>query len=149
LGIGSLSPFFEAATKSSRGAFILAATSNTQSRIMQSARTSSEQSVEEFVMSSVRDLNAQADSLGSFGIVLGATRERPRFDVTTLRGPILVPGIGSQGATPDSLARLFDRCEPGTVLASVSRAFLEKGPERAALRDSAQRWRDDLSAALA
>jgi len=60
-----------------------------------------------------------------------------------------VPGVGSQGGTAENVARMFDRCEPGTILASVSRAILEAGPERSALRDAARRWRDDLAHALA
>jgi len=43
---------------------------------------------------------------------------------------------------------LFANCPSGTVLPSVSRSVLDAGPERAGLRDAAQRWRDDLSAAL-
>jgi orotidine-5'-phosphate decarboxylase len=44
---------------------------------------------------------------------------------------------------------MFDRCPEGSVLASVSRAILQTGPERSALRDAARRWRDDLAHALA
>ena len=59
-----------------------------------------------------------------------------------------MPGLGAQGAGAADVARLFERCEEGTVLASVSRDILRTGPERQALRDAAQRWRDDLVAAL-
>jgi len=80
--------------------------------------------------------------------VLGATRERPRFDLASLGGPFLVPGVGSQGASALHVARLFERCPIATVLPSVSRSILQAGPDRAGLRDAAQRWRDDLSSAL-
>jgi orotidine-5'-phosphate decarboxylase len=79
---------------------------------------------------------------------MGATRDRPEFNLASLGGPFLVPGVGAQGATAEHVARLFERCPPGTVLASVSRAVLQAGPEKAGLRDAAQRWRDDLSTAL-
>ncbi len=100
------------------------------------------------MLRSVAAINGRDDGLGSVGVVLGATRDKPGFDLTSLGGPFLVPGVGLQGATPENVARLFDRCPPGTVVASVSRAILQAGPEKAGLRDAAQRWRDDLSAAL-
>jgi orotidine-5'-phosphate decarboxylase len=81
--------------------------------------------------------------------VLGATRDAPSFDLATLAGPYLVPGVGAQGATSEHVGRLFERCPAGTVLVNVARSVLNAGPERSALRDSAQRWRDDLASALA
>jgi len=148
LGIESLTPFFRRANESGRGAFILSATSNAEGREIQRARTADDVSVEALVLQSVATLNAQHDGLGSLGVVLGATRERPEFDLTALAGPYLVPGVGAQGANSDQVARLFDRCPLGTVLVNVGRSILERGPERSALRDAARRWRDELSAAL-
>ena len=81
-------------------------------------------------------------------MVLGATRDKPNFNLASLGGPFLVPGLGMQGATAENVARIYDRCPPGTVLGSVSRAVLQAGPEKSSLRDAAQRWRDDLSSAL-
>jgi orotidine-5'-phosphate decarboxylase len=99
-------------------------------------------------METVAQLNHREEGLGSLGVVLGATRSAPRFDLTTLGGPYLVPGVGAQGAGAGDVARLFERCEEGTVLASVSRDILRAGPERRSLRDAAQRWRDDLRSGL-
>ncbi len=148
LGIESLTPFFRRAHESGRGAFVLSATSNAEGRQIQRARTADDVSVEALVLQSVAALNAQHDGLGSLGVVLGATRERPEFDLPALAGPYLVPGVGAQGANSDQVARLFDRCPLGTVLVNVGRSILERGPERSALRDAARRWRDELSAAL-
>jgi orotidine-5'-phosphate decarboxylase len=148
LGVSALAPFFDVASASGRGVFVLAATSNEAGRPIQRARTDDNERVEELVLRSIAEINRRDDGLGSLGVVLGATRDRPEFDLASLGGPYLVPGVGSQGATAQHVARLFDRCPPATVLASVSRAILQAGPERAALRDAAQRWRDDLSAAL-
>jgi orotidine-5'-phosphate decarboxylase len=148
VGLRALAPLFDLATENGRGVFVLAATSNDDGRVVQLARTEDNERIEDLVLRSVAELNQRDDGLGSLGVVLGATRDHPEFNLASLGGPFLVPGVGSQGATADHVARLFGRCPPATVLASVSRAVLEAGPERAGLRDAARRWRDDLSAAL-
>jgi orotidine-5'-phosphate decarboxylase len=149
LGFDSLEPMLRLAQETGRGVFVLAATSNAEGRDIQAARTYDNQSVEAFVLDQIRRRNESDDGLGSFGAVLGATRDRPDFALETLKGPYLVPGVGSQGGTSENVARVFERCAPGTVLASVSRAILQAGPERSSLRDAARRWRDDLASALA
>ena len=50
------------------------------------------------VLNQVADLNRREGRLGSLGVVIGATRDAPRFDLATLSGPYLVPGVGAQGA---------------------------------------------------
>jgi orotidine-5'-phosphate decarboxylase len=148
LGVDALSPLFEAARASGRGVFVLAATSNEDGRVIQQATTADGDRVEDVVLERVSQMNHRDGGLGSIGVVLGATRSAPRFDLTTLAGPYLVPGVGAQGAGASDVARLFERCEEGTVLASVSRDILRAGPDRRGLRDAAQRWRDDLRSAL-
>ncbi len=148
LGVNALEPLFVAARASGRGVFVLAATSNEDGRVIQQATTDEGDRVEDVVMETVAQLNHREEGLGSLGVVLGATRSAPRFDLTTLAGPYLVPGVGAQGAGAADVARLFERCEEGTVLASVSRDILRTGPERRSLRDAAQRWRDDLRSVL-
>ena len=96
------------------------------------------------VLRRVTEMNRRDEGLGSVGVVLGATRVAPHFDLATLNGPYLVPGVGAQGADLGDVARLFERCEPGTVLVNVARTFLRAGPDRRALHDAARRWRDDL-----
>jgi orotidine-5'-phosphate decarboxylase len=148
LGVDSLEPMMSLARVTGRGVFVLAATSNVEGRAIQDARTSEGESVESFVLEEIRRRNQSDDGLGPFGAVLGATRDRPQFALETLKGPYLVPGVGSQGGTPENVARMFDRCPAGSVLASVSRAILHAGPEQSSLRDAARRWRDDLADAL-
>ncbi|MFY9783886.1 MAG: orotidine-5'-phosphate decarboxylase [Acidimicrobiales bacterium] len=148
LGVDALAPLFDVARASGRGVFVLAATSNDDGRVIQQAITDEGDRVEDMVLERVANLNHRDDGLGSIGVVLGATRSAPRFDLTTLAGPYLVPGVGAQGAGALDVARLFARCEEGTVLASVSRDILRAGPDRLGLHDAAQRWRDDLVAAL-
>ncbi len=148
LGVAALRPLFDAASVTGRGVFVVAATSNPEGRTLQEARTFEHERVQEMVMRSIAELNHRDDGLGSVGVVLGATRDAPLFDLATLGGPYLVPGIGAQGAGVKDVARLFERCEQGTVLVNVARAILFAGPERRGLLDEARRWRDDLRDAL-
>jgi orotidine-5'-phosphate decarboxylase len=148
LGVAALAPFFRAASENGRGVFVLAATSNPEGRALQRARTDDHERVEDMVLREVANLNHRDEGLGSFGVVLGATRDAPDFDLDTLAGPFLVPGVGAQGADANDVARLFSRTDSPTVLVSISRDVLFAGPERRPLQDAARRWRDDLWAAL-
>jgi orotidine-5'-phosphate decarboxylase len=148
LGVGALAPFFELAAATDRGVFVLAATSNPEGRVVQRARTEDEERIEDMVLREVSEINHSDEGNGSVGVVLGATRDAPHFDLNTLGGPFLVPGVGAQGANASDVARLFSGCDEPRVLASVSRDILFVGPERRSLRDAAQRWRDSLWSAL-
>jgi len=146
-GVAALAPFFARAIDG-RGVFVLAATSNDEGRTLQRARTDRDEAIEDHVLGLVAEMNRRDEGLGAVGVVLGATRDRPRFDLARLGGPYLVPGVGAQGATPEQVGRLFERCPEGTVLVNVARAVAESGPEKAALRDAVRRWRDNLTTFL-
>lgn len=148
LGVGALTPFFDRALAHGRGVFVLAATSNPEGRSVQLARTPEHERVEDMVLREVASYNDRADGRGSIGVVLGATRDAPHFDLGALGGPFLVPGVGVQGASESDVARLFAGRDAAQVLVSVSRGVLDAGPERRGLRDAAQRWRDALWAVL-
>jgi len=148
LGVDALAPLFNLADEHARGVFVLAATSNEEGRAVQRARTPEGERVEDLVLRTVAERNKRDDGLGTIGVVIGATRDAPEFDLAHLGGPILVPGVGAQGGSAEHVARLFARCPSNTVLVNVARSILNVGPERAALRDEARRWRDDLSQAL-
>ena len=149
LGVDALAPLFALADGHARGVFVLAATSNEEGRAVQRARTPEGERVEDLVLRAVAERNKRDDGLGTIGVVIGATRDAPEFDLAHVGGPILVPGVGAQGGSAEQVARLFVRCPANTVLVNVARSILNVGPERAALRDAARRWRDDLSQALA
>ncbi len=149
LGVDALAPFFRLASEHARGVFVLVATSNAEGRALQGARTPDGERVEDLVLRTVADLNKRDDGAGAFGAVIGATRDAPKFDLAHFGGPMLVPGVGAQGGSAENVARIFARCPRDTVLVNVARSILNVGPERAALRDAARRWRDDLSQALA
>lgn len=148
LGVDALSPIFDRARAKGRGVFVLAATSNDEGRSVQEALTRDHERVEDMVLRQVAERNRRDGRLGSLGVVIGATRAAPRFDLASLAGPYLVPGVGAQGAGAADVARLFAGVEEGTVLVNVARDILSAGPERRRLRDAALRWRDDLRAAL-
>jgi orotidine-5'-phosphate decarboxylase len=148
LGVGALSTIFNVASANGRGVFVLAATSNDEGRSIQRARTNDGEFIEDLILRELRERNQREAGLGALGAVVGATRNRPDFDLATLQGPYLVPGVGAQGAGATDVAKLFEQCPKGSVLVNVGRAILSKGPEKAGLRDAAQRWRDELIDAL-
>src|SRR6202453_2741751 len=81
LGVAALSPLFNQAASSGRGVFVLAATSNDEGRTLQQATTADHERVEDMVLNQVADLNHRDGRLGSIGVVIGATRDAPRFDL--------------------------------------------------------------------
>jgi orotidine-5'-phosphate decarboxylase len=70
------------------------------------------------------------------------------LDLRQLNGPVLAPGLGAQGATPEDARRVF--CGTANLLLpSTSRDVLRHGPNVDALRDAARRTRDAVTVALA
>jgi orotidine-5'-phosphate decarboxylase len=129
LGFGSLTPMIETARRHDAGLFVLALTSNPEGPEVQAARTPSG-SVADTVLDRLRDLNRDADPLGSFGAVVGATIERGSHDLD-INGPLLAPGYGAQGGTVEDLRRVFG-AGARHVLPSTSRELLRAGPGRLA-----------------
>jgi orotidine-5'-phosphate decarboxylase len=144
LGFGSLDPFLDTAAEHGRGVFVLALTSNPEGPQFQHARTSGGATVAGEVLAALAARNAGAEPLGSFGAVVGATIEGTdeQLDVN---GPLLVPGFGAQGGTPDDVRRIFGAALPN-VLPSSSREILGAGPDPAALRAAAERTLESLAA---
>ena len=156
LGFGSLTPAVEVATGAGRGLFVLALTSNPQGASVQHAVGPSGISVAAVVAREASALNAvelgrTGGAMGSIGLVIGATVgdavSRLGIDLEAVRGPLLAPGVGAQGAGPAQLAQAFGSARR-SVLASTSRAVLRAGPDRAALRAAALAAAHDATAAL-
>ena len=146
LGFGSLAPALTAAARSGRGVFVLARTSNPDGAQVQTARVQladrEGRSVAQAMVDAAAAENAGRAPMGDVGVVVGATHEHG-LELSGLNGPVLAPGLGSQGGTPADLAVRFADVS-GVVLPSVSRAVLEKGPDQAALRAAVQAWQDEL-----
>jgi orotidine-5'-phosphate decarboxylase len=145
LGFGSLDPMVEAARRHGGGLFVLALTSNPEGPEVQHARGDDGRTVAATVLDHLRRLDADANPLGSFGAVVGATVADPGPGTDlAFGGPVLAPGFGAQGGTTADLARLFGAAS-STVLASSSRELLRQGPDVGGLREAALRLRDELA----
>jgi orotidine-5'-phosphate decarboxylase len=143
LGFGSLQPLLDVAAAHDRGVFVLAATSNPQGASVQRAKAG-RRTVAQSIVDAAAAANAGAPGgRGSVGVVVGATLSNPP-DVSALNGPVLVPGLGAQGARPEALGGLGG-ARPGQLLPAVSREVLRAGPDIAALRAAAERYRDAVA----
>ncbi len=146
LGFGSLDPFVDTARKHDAGLFVLARTSNKEAPEVQAALTDDGRTVTRAMTDHLRQLNAGATPLGSFGAVVGATIGETGEDFA-FNGPVLAPGYGAQGGTTADLPRIFGPALPA-VLPSSSRELLRAGPSAPAMRDAARRVNDELRALL-
>jgi len=173
LGFGALEPLFTAARVNGRGVFVVVRSSNPEGRPLQEALLqapmvggagagadddgggTSPQSVEDGLLDAIANLNRAelagrpGSTVGSVGAVVGATLSPSGFSLDRLGGPVLAPGVGAQGGTPEKVAALFGGCPAGTVVPNTSRSVLAAGPSVGALRAAAEAARDQLAAALA
>ncbi len=149
LGFGSLTPFVDTARTHDAGLFVLALTSNKEGPEVQHARVDSGETVGQRMLDHLRVLNDDAQPLGSFGAVVGATISEGVDEGVdfSFNGPILAPGFGAQGGTVDDIRRIFGSAACH-VAASSSRAVLRAGPDPAAMRDAVRRANDDLRGLL-
>jgi orotidine-5'-phosphate decarboxylase len=156
LGFGSLAPAVDAAAASGRGLFVLALTSNPEGAAVQHARDADGVAVAARIAANASELNARelavsGAAMGSVGLVVGATTgaaaARLGIDLGAVRGPLLAPGVGAQGAGPTELRAVFGGAR-GTVLASSSRGILAAGPNRASLLAAARSAADEARRAL-
>ncbi|MEV0114393.1 orotidine-5'-phosphate decarboxylase [Streptomyces sp. NPDC050844] len=148
LGYGSLKPAVDLARENGTGLFVLALTSNPEGAEVQHAVRENGRTVGATMLGHLAAENADAQPLGSFGAVVGATLgDLSSYDLA-INGPLLAPGIGAQGATPADLPGVFG-ASVRNVVPSVSRGVLRHGPDVAGLRDAAARFADEIRAAVA
>jgi orotidine-5'-phosphate decarboxylase len=134
--------------------FVLALTSNPEGAGVQLARGPDGRTVAQAVVDAVAAENAapvQDDAgptagagggPGPFGVVVGLTTARTGgLDLSRLRGPVLVPGLGAQGGGAGDLRTLVGQAGavPDDVLPSTSRDVLQAGPDPGRLREAAER----------
>ncbi|MFF4036028.1 orotidine-5'-phosphate decarboxylase [Streptomyces sviceus] len=147
LGYGSLSPAVALARESGAGLFVLALTSNPEGGEVQHAVRADGRNVGATMLAHLAAENIGEEPLGSFGAVVGATLgDLSTYDLD-INGPLLAPGVGAQGATPADLPRVFGAAIRN-VVPNVSRGVLRHGPDAGALRDSAERFADEIRSAL-
>jgi orotidine-5'-phosphate decarboxylase len=142
LGFGSLDPMIDTALENNAGVFVLALTSNPEGPQVQHATTEDGRTVAGAVLEAIADRNAGAEPLGSIGAVVGATIGETSENLV-VNGPLLVPGLGAQGGTPDDVRRIFGAAARN-VLASSSREILSAGPDKAALHQAASKTAQQL-----
>ncbi|MDO0931558.1 orotidine-5'-phosphate decarboxylase [Streptomyces sp. DG2A-72] len=148
LGYGSLSPAVALARESGTGLFVLALTSNPEGREVQHAVRSDGRTVGATMLAHLAAENAGEEPMGSFGAVVGATLgDLSSYDLD-INGPLLAPGIGAQGATPADLPGVFGAAVRN-VVPNVSRGVLRHGPDVGALRGAAERFAEEIRAAVA
>jgi orotidine-5'-phosphate decarboxylase len=141
LGFGSVLPMIDEAEAHGGGVFVLAFTSNPEGPEVQHSRSSEGVSVGQFMINQAAVRNAGATGMGSVGVVIGATVTGPPPVLDHLNGPILVPGMGTQGGSPEDLRALFGGLAKA-VVPSYSREILGHGPSLVGLRDAAERALD-------
>ncbi|GAA2069858.1 orotidine-5'-phosphate decarboxylase [Aeromicrobium halocynthiae] len=142
LGFGSLEPFLAEAERNDAGVFVLALTSNPEGPEVQHARGASGATVAGSVLANLARANAGAEPMGSYGAVVGVTIGSTQEDLD-VNGPILAPGLGSQGGTVADVDRLFASVRD-RVVPSVSRDVLAAGADVGALQDAAAALNDQL-----
>lgn len=131
LGFGSLTPAFDTAARTGRGVFVLALTSNPEGPQVQHA-TNQGTSVAASIVAQADALN-RAQGLNHVGLVIGATVgdgvRVTGVNIDDFTGPILVPGVGAQGAGRAEIDAVFGANAP-RVLINVSRAILLHGRQQ-------------------
>ncbi|WP_308282601.1 orotidine-5'-phosphate decarboxylase [Pseudonocardia nigra] len=142
LGFGSLAPALTAAADAGRGVFVLARTSNPEGGEVQLA-DSAGRSVAQTIVDAAAAANAGSTPVGDVGVVVGATADHG-LDLSGLNGPVLVPGLGAQGAGPADVIARFAGVS-GLVLPTASRSVLRAGPDPVAVRGAAAALQDEFA----
>lgn len=133
LGFESLRPLLDVAHTNEKGVFVLAATSNPEAHELQTCRNDQGETIsQQIVNACAKENSVYWPAQGNVGVVVGATLTMPP-DLGDLNGPVLLPGVGAQGATPEDVRRITNGWE-NLGFPSVSRSVLNAGPDVSALK---------------
>jgi len=156
LGLDSVEPFLAACRREGAGVFFLVRTSNTGAADVLDLALSDGRPLWHHVAELVREWGEPLVGQGgmsSVGAVVGATHPRAVSEARRLlpQTPILLPGVGAQGATPADVARAFT-AGPASALVTASRSVIYAYREtetdwRAAAAAEAQRLAGEVWAA--
>jgi orotidine-5'-phosphate decarboxylase len=148
LGFESLRPALDLAAECGRGVFVLALTSNPEGASVQHVG-GPDSVARRITESAARENRRYAGALGSVGLVVGATvgsaLQDLQLDLESVRGVILAPGLGAQGATAEDLRSTFGSAY-AQVLGTSSRDILAAGPGVRGLQDAVRRTLEPLLA---
>jgi orotidine-5'-phosphate decarboxylase len=145
LGVESLSETAALAQGADKGLFILAATSNSEARTIQTAKLGNS-TVADTVINFTSAVNKAA--MGSVGAVIGATvsLEDSGIDANLLRNtPILMPGFGLQGVQLSAAGERFGQLRAG-LICNVSRSVA--GDTREGVSDRIKKACEELRLGL-
>ncbi len=154
-GARSLSGLIDEALNYGRGVFVASLTSNPEGASLQSAirqqGTYKGKTVAYGIASTAQKFNADAEGMGSVGLIIGATIgdwiKKSGVDPAAFTGPILSPGYGWQGAEAKDIQMVFSGTH-GNVLVTVSRSIAMKGPDIKALAQATDDISQDIRKAL-
>jgi orotidine-5'-phosphate decarboxylase len=150
LGLAAMQPILDRAVANGAGVFVVTRSSNGEGRSIQSARHGDATTVEHQLVVDIAAENHRVapDTIGPIGAVFGPTHGPPTdFDLSSMNGLFLAPGVGAQGATPADVAACFAAC-PRRVLPSASRSLLSAGPDPSRLRAEARLLAGELQRLL-
>src|SRR5262245_19731486 len=144
LGLDSVEPFLAACRRYGAGVFFLVRTSNAGATDVQDLAMSDGSPVCHHVAHLVREWAEPPvgeSGMSSVGAVVGATHPRAVSEARRLlpHSPMLLPGVGAQGATPADVARAFT-AGPASALVTASRSVIY------AYRESEADWRSAAGA---
>ena len=139
LGLDSVEPFLAACRRHDAGVFFLVRTSNAGAADVQDLALSDGRPLWHHVAELVHEWGSQLvgdEGMSSVGAVVGATHPRAVSEARRMlpRSPLLLPGVGAQGATPADVARAFT-AGPASALVTASRSVIF------AYRESEADWR--------
>ena len=133
LGVGSVEPAIRLAGENGKGVFVMAANSNPEAEALQSQRVDGV-SIAQQMVDACAEYN-RSDGVGHVGVVVGATVSDPPV-LGALNAPVLMPGVGAQGASFADADRIAGGVEQ-LVFPNVSRGVLSAGPDVDKLRKRA------------
>ena len=139
LGHDSVEPFLAACRRHGAGVFFLVRTSNAGATDVQDLILSDGRPLWHRLAELVREWGEPLvgeHGMSSVGAVVGATHPRAVSEARRLlpQSPMLLPGVGAQGATPADVARAFT-AGPASALVTASRSVIF------AYRDTELDWR--------
>jgi len=139
LGHDSVEPFLLACRRYGAGVFFLVRTSNAGAAAVQDATMSDGRPLWHLLAELTREWGEPLvgeRGLSSIGAVVGATIPRAVSEARRLmpQTPLLLPGVGAQGATPADVARAFTS-GPASALVTASRSVIF------AFRETEDDWR--------
>jgi orotidine-5'-phosphate decarboxylase len=144
LGLDSVEPFLAACRRHGAGVFFLVRTSNAGAVDVQDLALSDGRPLWHHLAELIREWGEPLvgeQGMSSVGAVVGATHPRALSDARRLlpTTPMLLPGVGAQGATPADVARAFTAGQ-ASALVTASRSVIY------AYRDSEADWRTAAAA---